>query len=311
MKILNLMFFIFVIFIFPKYSYLNEISIIYTVDNVPVTSNEIKNEISYLKIVNKNLNNLEDEALVVYASKSILKEKIKELEVSKFYKFGMNDNIVEQNVNSLIFSKGFNNMDDFKIILAEGGLNIDYLKRKVEIELLWNNLIFEKYVNKLSIDKKKIEKNLKIKIENENKQIEEYNLSEILFVPESSGSENEEINKIIESIKDIGFENAAITYSLSNTAGSGGNIGWLKETQLSKNILEKIKDLDIGQVSEVINAPTGKLILYLKDKRKVKEKISFEEELKKVLASEKNKQLNQFSAIYFKKVELNTAINEK
>ena len=305
------MFFIFVIFIFPKYSYLNEISIIYTVDNVPVTSNEIKNEISYLKIVNKNLNNLEDEALVVYASKSILKEKIKELEVSKFYKFGMNENIVEQNVNSLIFSKGFNNMDDFKKILAEGGLNIDYLKRKVEIELLWNNLIFEKYINKLSIDKKKIEKNLKLKIENENKQIEEYNLSEILFVPESSGSENEEINKIIESIKDIGFENAAITYSLSNTAGSGGNIGWLKETQLSKNILEKIKDLDIGQVSEVINAPTGKLILYLKDKRKVKEKISFEEELKKVLASEKNKQLNQFSAIYFKKVELNTAINEK
>ena len=305
------MFFIFVIFIFPKYSYLNEISIIYTVDNVPVTSNEIKNEISYLKIVNKNLNNLEDEALVVYASKSILKEKIKELEVSKFYKFGMNENIVEQNVNSLIFSKGFNNMDDFKKILADGGLNIDYLKRKVEIELLWNNLIFEKYVNKLSIDKKKIEKNLKLKIENENKQIEEYNLSEILFVPESSGSENEEINKIIESIKDIGFENAAITYSLSNTAGSGGNIGWLKETQLSKNILEKIKDLDIGQVSEVINAPTGKLILYLKDKRKVKEMISFEEELKKVLASEKNKQLNQFSAIYFKKVELNTAINEK
>ena len=305
------MFFIFVIFIFPKYSYLNEISIIYTVDNVPVTSNEIKNEISYLKIVNKNLNNLEDEALVVYASKSILKEKIKELEVSKFYKFGMNDKIVEQNLNSLIFSKGFNNMDDFKKKLAEGGLNIDYLKRKVEIELLWNNLIFEKYINKLSIDKKKIEKNLKLKIENENKQIEEYNLSEILFVPESSGSENEEINKIIESIKDIGFENAAITYSLSNTAGSGGNIGWLKETQLSKNILEKIKDLDIGQVSEVINAPTGKLILYLKDKRKVKEMISFEEELKKVLASEKNKQLNQFSAIYFKKVELNTAINEK
>lgn len=305
------MFFIFVIFIFPKYSYLNEISIIYTVDNVPVTSNEIKNEISYLKIVNKNLNNLEDEALVVYASKSILKEKIKELEVSKFYKFGMNDKIVEQNLNSLIFSKGFNNMDDFKKKLAEGGLNIDYLKRKVEIELLWNNLIFEKYINKLSIDKKKIEKNLKLKIENENKQIEEYNLSEILFVPESSGSENEEINKIIESIKDIGFENAAITYSLSNTAGSGGNIGWLKETQLSKNILEKIKDLDIGQVSEVINAPTGKLILHLKDKRKVKEMISFEEELKKVLASEKNKQLNQFSAIYFKKVELNTAINEK
>ena len=99
------------------------------------------------------MNNLEDEALVVYASKSILKEKIKELEVSKFYKFGMNDNIVEQNVNSLIFSKVLITWMTLKNT-CWGGLNIDYLKRKVEIELLWNNLIFEKYINKLSIDKK-------------------------------------------------------------------------------------------------------------------------------------------------------------
>ena len=49
----------------------------------------------------------------------------------------------------------------------------------------------------------------------------------------------------------------------------------------------------------------------LQDKREVKEEISFEEELKKATLIERNKQLNQFSSIYFKKVEINTIINEK
>ena len=54
-----------------------------------------------------------------------------------------------------------------------------------------------------------------------------------------------------------------------------------------------------------------KLILILQDKREVNEEISLEEELKKAILIERNKQLNQFSSIYFKKVEINTTINEK
>ena len=56
MKIFSLIFFFLFFLLFPKYSNLQEISIIYTVDNVPITSNQVKNEISYLKIVNENLN---------------------------------------------------------------------------------------------------------------------------------------------------------------------------------------------------------------------------------------------------------------
>ena len=123
--------------------------------------------------------------------------------------------------------------------------------------------------------------------------------------------ELEEIQKIKKSIDEIGFENTASIYSVSNTAGMGGNIGWLAETQLSENILEIIQNLNVGEISKVIDAPAGKLILFLKNKRKTKKELSLENQLEKAILMERNKQLNQFSSIYFKKVELNTKINEK
>ena len=310
MKIFSLIFFYLFFLLFPKYSHLQEISIIYTVDNVPITNNQVKNEISYLKIVNENLNKMDDKSLVIYASKSILREKIKELEISKYFKFGLNDKIVEQNLSNFISKRGLNSLDDFKKILKNSDLSVDYVKKKIEIELLWNNLIYEKYKNKLSIDVDKIKEDLKFQTENQNK-IEEYKLAEILFTPQSKSTENEEIEEIKESIKKIGFESSAIAYSISNTASEGGNIGWVKETQLSKNVIREVENLSIGQTTEVLNSPAGKLILILLDKREVKEEISLEEELKKAILIERNKQLNQFSSIYFKKVEINTTINEK
>ena len=130
MKIFGLIFFLLFFLLFPKYSYLQEVSIIYTVDNVPITTNQVKNEISYLKIVNENLNKMDDKSLVVYASKSILREKIKELEISKYFKFGLNEKIVEQNLSNLISKRNLNSLDDFKKILKNSDLSIDYIKKK-------------------------------------------------------------------------------------------------------------------------------------------------------------------------------------
>ena len=298
-------------FSFSKSSYSEKISIVYTVDNTPITSEEIRNEISYLKIINKDLNKMSDESLVVYASKSILKETIKELEIKKYFKFGMNEEIVSQNLERFGTNLGLNNVNELDIILLDLNLKKEFVKKKIEIELLWNQLIFEKYKNKLSIDENKIKNNLKLKINNEKNEIDEYNLSEILFTPLSKKTENEEIEKIKKSINEIGFENTAIVYSDSNTSSTGGNIGWVKKTQLSERIIEIIQNLNIGEVSDAINTPAGKLMLIIKNKRKVKNEINFKNEFDKAIMNEKNKQLNQFSSIYFKKVELNTVINEK
>ena len=311
MKKINKVFLIIILFFIFHSAYAKKISIVYTVDNNPITSVQINNEIIYLKLINKDINNMEDEALVVYASKSILREKIKEVEISKYFKLGLNDELVNQNMENLIKSVGLGNLKEFKNLLENLNLNIEFVKKKIEIELLWNQLIYEKYKNKLSINNDKIREDLKSEISNKSNKIIEYKLSEILFSPKSKDKMKEELEKVEKSIGDVGFENTASVYSISNTASNGGSIGWVKETQLSKTILEKIQNLKIGEMSDVIDAPTGKLILILKDKRKVEKQISFEKEFEKLIKAERNKQLNQFSSIYFKKVELNTKINEK
>ena len=311
MKICKFLFFFLIFFSISKSSFSEKVSIVYTVNNDPITSIEIKNEITYLKLINRDLNNMDNESLVIYASKSILREKIKELEIKKYFKTDMNDEVVTQNLVRLLNTLGLENINEFNNLLSDLKLEIEFVKNKIEIELLWNQLIFEKYKNKLSINENKIKKDLKAKIKNEKNEINEYNLSEILFTPKSKSTEKEDLEKIKKSINEIGFENTAIIYSISSTSSSGGSIGWLRKTQLSKEISAIIENLDIGEISEAINTPAGKLLLILKNKRKVKKEINLKEELNKALIIERNKQLNQFSSIYFKKVELNTIINEK
>ena len=56
--------------------------------------------------------------------------------------------------------------------------------------------------------------------------------------------------------------------------------------------------------------PGGQIILYLNDKKQQERKLNFEEEFKKQILFEKNKQLNQFSKIYFNKIKKNSTISE-
>ena len=302
---------LFFIFIYANRSIANTVNIIYTVDNNPITNVEINNEITYLKLLSKELQNMDDESLVMYASKSIIREKIKEIEILKYFKFGLNDEVVNQNLSRLISSLGIKDISEFEKEIKNLNLSKEYIKKKIEIEILWNQIIFNKYKNKLSIDENKIKNNLKERLNNEKNEIEEYYLFEILFSPSTTSKIKEELEKIKNSINEIGFENTARVFSTSASSSNGGDIGWIQKNQLSKQIASKIENLENSEVSDVIDVPGGKLIIMLKDKRKLKVKVSFDEEFKKALMMERNKQLNRFSTIYFKKVELNTVIDEK
>ena len=114
----------------------------------------------------------------------------------------------------------------------------------------------------------------------------------------------------MKSIKKNGFKNSANIYSITDTAKYGGTIGWIKETQLSKMIYDKIYKLNIGQIAEPIETTNGILILKLDDKKEIKKKLNLEKELMEYAEYERNRQLNQFSYLYFKKIKRNSYINE-
>ncbi len=292
-------------------SYSEKITIIYTVENTPVTNVAINNEIKYLLLINKKLSEINRQDMVQYATKSILKEKIKEIELKKFFLLGKNNEIVDQNLKALIKKLNISNTDEFYDLINEIGLSKEYIKKKVEIEFLWNQLIVQLYRDKISIDEKKLKDNLEKKINDKSNLIKEYLLYEILFSPNTRDEFNKEYEKIKKSIDEIGFESTANIYSSSTTSDIGGKIGWINEGQLSEVIINYINKLELSDYSDPINIPNGYMILMVKDKRDIKNNLSLEEELKKSIVNERNKQFNQFSSIYFKNVELNTKIYEK
>ena len=112
------------------------------------------------------------------------------------------------------------------------------------------------------------------------------------------------------SINEIGFKNSAAIHSFSESAKVGGDIGWINGNSLNDNIKENINSLQIGDITKPIVLSNGILVLKLVDTKKTETTaIDIENELKKAIDYERNRQLNQYSKIYFNKIKKNLDFN--
>ena len=129
-------------------------------------------------------------------------------------------------------------------------------------------------------------------------------MSEIIFPASNKSDFEKKYNKILQDIEVMGFDQAAIIHSISDTSNFGGEVGWVKESQLSKKIYDLIKDLKINQLTKPITTPGGVLILKINEiKITPNDEIDKELELSKIIKAEKNRQLNEYSVIHFRKIE--------
>ena len=164
-------------------------------------------------------------------------------------------------------------------------------------------MIFDIYKDRIIVNEKKIIETLEELID-EKKNQKSYELYEIVFSENNKQNFDQKYNKILLSIKDIGFKQTASIYSISSTASLGGKIGWVNQNQLSKKFLDRLGSLEIGSFTEPINSGGGSIIIMINDIKEVSvENIDKETELSKLISVEKNRQLNEFSIIHFKKIE--------
>jgi peptidyl-prolyl cis-trans isomerase SurA len=304
-------FFILIIIVLPSntsYSYEN--SITHKINNEIITEYDVKKEANYLRALNPNLKKLNISKLTKLALNSIIREKIKKIELEKNSSLGKNldDPMVLSTFESVYKNIGIKNEDEFEQYLKEFNISIEWTKMKLEIESLWNSLIYNKYRNQVSIDKEEIRKNLKKDIKLRKKQ-KNFLLSEIV-VKFNSNQEFLSLTKMIEeSIAKIGFSNTANTHSISGSANKGGKIGWINQTSLSPKILNEIKDLVKGEYTKPIKINSNFLILKIEDSKITNVQIDLEEALNKRILNERNKQLDQFSTIFFNRVKKNVIID--
>ena len=288
-----------------------ENKIIIKVNNEIITSFDLEQEEKYLLVLNQSLKKIGKNKLKILATDSIIKEKIKEIELIKFFQIesALEDPILRQIIQNLYQTIGFQSEKEFEIYLESQNLNLKSVKKKLAIEMLWNNLIFEKFNNRIIIDELEIKDNL-------DKEIKKIGLSKELFLSEILIKDSKDLkldsiySEILKSIKDVGFAATANIFSKSDSAKIGGKIGWIKETSLSNHIQKFLINLKKGQISKPIKLNENYLILRIDDVKFYKKTFNKEELLSKKILYEKNQQLEQFSLAYFNKIKQNTQINE-
>ncbi len=309
MSKLKLYFILLFIIIYNQNANSNLIEIKVKVQNEIITNLDIINEKKYLFFLNPKLKELKNERTDNIAKNSLVNEIIKQKELEKYFDFKKNINLVNNVEKNLLKKKNIKNKEEFIKILKNKGLKYETINKKLIIETLWNQLIFNKYSNNIIINEEYLRKNILDQFNKRDKKFN-YNLSEIVFTDTSDDKLDQKISDINKSIIEIGFENTANIFSVSNTSKNGGLIGWVNELQISKEINEKIKNLDIQEVSKPIKLQNTYLVIKINDREEINEKLNIESQLKKLVIKEENRQLNNFSIIFYKRLKKNIEINE-
>ena len=293
-----------IFFNFTSQSY--EVKIIKKIGREIVTNIDIKKEYQYLIALSKGFKDANEEEVFDIATQSVIKEKIKKNEILKFFVLGnKNEDLIKNVIKNIYLRLDLVNEEQFKDHLRDYNLTYKEIYDKIEIEIVWNQLIYSKYFQQVNINKEKIREEL----QNTKEDRLSYNLSEIMLL----GQTKSEILRKYEDIKiyinELGFERAALLYSQSGTKSMNGLLGWVFEDQLSDAFKKELKNLETGQISKALNISGGILLIKINDSKIETKEINLEEEIGKNIKFETEKQLNNFSLIYFNKIK-NNLINE-
>tara|TARA_B110000971_G_scaffold204308_1_gene225619 strand:+ start:2985 stop:3917 length:933 start_codon:yes stop_codon:yes gene_type:complete len=287
---------------------LDKITIKYKINNLIITNVDIEKEIKYLMALNVNLKTLDQNQLNKIASNSIINEKIKKIALKEQLDSDKNTEYLNQVIKNFYKTLNLDNEEQFKIYLEENNLTLNFVKEKIRIETAWNQLVYKKFEKQIKINKNFINK--KISEASLNTKTKKYLFSEILFTIDSQNNFEKKIKLINLSISEIGFENTANLYSISDSAKFGGSTGWVEKNSLSKIIYKKINNLDKGSISSAIQIGNNFLILRVDDIKEEIIKINEEDLINKIIFNEREKQLQLLSKNYFNRIKINTNINE-
>ncbi|MBT8390013.1 MAG: peptidylprolyl isomerase [Altererythrobacter sp.] len=203
------------------------------------------------------LRNLIDETLQIQAARS------QEIEVSQGEVTDRYNTLAAQN-----FGQEAGAMDEYLISIGSSPAS---LKRQIEGELAWSNLLRRNIAPFVNVSEEEVNELLK-RME-DSRGTEEFRLAEIFLAatPENRNTVLENGQQIMEQLRQGGsFQGYARQFSQASTAATGGDLGWLRLAQLRSTQLEAVvNDMQPGQLVGPVEIPGGFWIVYLVDKRQV------------------------------------------
>ena len=286
--------------------YANEVKIVAKIENDIITNIDIENEYKYLITLNKSLEDIDKKQLLSFAKNSLIKEKIKKSEIKKFYELDKKNDAVDKLITGIYNKLNIDNLEEFKIYLKNNNLEYSDVYRKLEIEAVWNEMVYYLFKDKIYID----ETDLKNRIIDNQQKVESLLISEILVNIKNKNDVEKVYNQLLKSIEKFGYKETVLRLSISNSKNNSGLLGWINKNTLSKKIQNELSKIEIGQITKPILISSGMLVLKLEDKKFVEPTQNLDEQLLKLTNFEINNQLNNFSTIYYNKIKKNFLVNE-
>ncbi len=303
---ITLKIFLITIFFFNTSLESQEVKIIAKVNNEIITNIDIENEYIYLTALNLSLKDIEKEKILDLAKNSLIKEKVKKIELLKYYELNKKNITVDNMIENIFQNLGLSSQSEFRDYLKDIKLDFEEIYKKIEIETVWNQMIYSRYKDRVVIN----EDNLRNEIMNNKEESESFLLYEIIYDFKNKSDIDSKYNEIIKNIETEGFEKTVIKFSIADSKNKSGLIGWVNKNSLSKKIKSEIILMNIGDISKPIILPSGILLLKLADRKFEKIQIDLEKELENRVQFELNDQLNNYSTMLYNKIAKSLIINE-
>ena len=123
-----------------------ENKILFKVNNEIITSLDILTELRYLEIINNDFKKTPKKQAFEIAKRSLIREKIKEIELIKILEeIKVEDEILNNVLIDYFKSINIETISDFEKHFLSQEININLIKKKLKIKILKNKLINKKF----------------------------------------------------------------------------------------------------------------------------------------------------------------------
>ena len=262
MKIKNYFFIILLTLFFDSFVVAKNTKILVKIESEIITNFDVQNKIISSLILAKkqinqeNINNFKKASL-----ENLIQNRLKKIELKKY-----NIKKDDEQINLYLNSISSNNVEKMKNIFKDYDLDFKEFTDQIDVEFKWRKFIYQIYKKKINIKPEDVDREISDKLKKQ-KNIVEYNLSEIEILSNNSGSNLETIALIQDEIKVAGFESAVSKFSISSTSSKSGELGWINSNSLSKEFLKILNKMQKGQVSDPIMKQDKIIFLKLNDKK--------------------------------------------